>query len=234
MRNFNEDPKQGWGHEGPGRGERGRRRGGRDEARGERRGHGEGHGPDEEFGEGFGPHGPMPGAPRPPFLFGPGFPGGPGGGRGRGRRGPGRGARGDVRNSILALLSEQPYNGYGLIQAIADKTQGLWSPGPGSVYPALGLLEDEGLIEATEHEGKKAYTLSEQGRAWAQEHADQLSEPWAKVSEPHEGFLDVGPSLAQLGMAVKQVVVAGDQEQLAKVKSILDDARKSVYRLLAE
>lgn len=226
-----------------------RRRGHQHQHRGpEGHGQGRGRGPrpfpgDQNGPEGFGPQGPL-GAhhhgPDDAFMFG--------GGRGRGRgpwgeggpgrrgggRGPGRGRKGDVRNAILALLKNQELNGYGMISAISEKTDGLWSPSAGSIYPALGLLEDEGLIEPAEASGKKVYRLTEAGRTHVDEHADALANPWEKVAQPHQGFLDVRSDMHQLGMAVQQVVVAGDQEQLQKVKAILESARKDVYRLLAE
>ena len=98
------------------------------------------------FGHGFGPGG-----------FGPGF--GPGGfGPGFGPRG--RSRRGHVRQSILALLADQPRNGYQIMQALAERTQGMWRPSPGAVYPALSQLEDEGLIESFDNEGQKAFRLT--------------------------------------------------------------------------
>ena len=216
---------------------------------GRRRGHHHHRGP-EGHGQGRG-RGPRPEGPFPADGHGPA--GGPddafmfGGGRGRGRgpwgeggpgrqggRGPGRGRKGDVRNAILALLKDQELNGYGMISAISEKTDGLWSPSAGSIYPALGLLEDEGLIEPAEASGKKVYRLTEAGRTHVDEHADALANPWEKVAQPHQGFLDVRSDMHQLGMAVQQVVVAGDQGQLEKVKAILESARKDVYRLLAE
>src|ERR1700756_2001484 len=94
--------------------------------------------------------------------FGPGF--GPGGPRG-GRRGRGRGRRGDVRSAILALLTERPMHGYEMIQEIAQRSNGLWRPSPGSVYPTLQLLVDEGLIVGTETEGsKRLFELTDDGR----------------------------------------------------------------------
>ena len=177
---------------------------------------------------GFGPgmFGPM--GPFGPGARGRGFRGGP-----EGRRGPGRGRRGDVRNAVLALLAEQPLNGYQLIEAIDEKSQGLWRPGAGSVYPALGLLDDEGLIVKTEVDGKALYQLTDAGKAYVESHADDLSAPWEKVAEPHKGFLETGQSLKALAMAVHQVVVAGDQSQVGAATAILDQARKDIYKLLA-
>ena len=234
----------------PGRNEREERRDERDQRRDERRGGrgrpgqgpGRGHGFDPRAGRGFGgfggpggsigpmdgPMGPMGGLDLGPMGEGRG----PRGGRG-GNRGPGRGRRGDVRNAVLALLAEQELNGYGLINGIAEKSNGLWRPSAGSIYPALGLLEDEGLIEPSEAEGKKVFRLTGAGRAHVQEHAEQIGRPWEKVAEPHRGFLDVRADMHQLGMAVQQVVVTGDADQVEAARKILERARKDVYRLLA-
>lgn len=163
--------------------------------------------------------------------MGEGF--GPRGGRGGGRRGPGRGRKGDVRSAVLALLAEAPTNGYGLINGIAEKSNGLWRPSPGSIYPALSLLEDEGLIVAVEADGKKVHQLTEAGRAHVAEHAAELERPWERVAAPHRGFLDVRDDMNQLGMAVQQVVVAGDAAQVEAARKILERARKDVYLLLA-
>lgn len=138
-----------------------------------------------------------------------------------------------MRNAVLALLGEQELNGYGLINAIAEKSNGLWRPSAGSIYPALGLLEDEGLIQPTEADGKKVFQLTEAGRAHLSEHAEEIGKPWEKVAEPHRGFLDVRGDMHQLGMAVQQVVVTGDADQVEAARKILEKARKDVYRLLA-
>ncbi len=192
----------------PGPEERGRRRGGRGYG-------GRGYGGPPEFG---------------PAEFGYGWHHGRGEGRGRG---PSRGRKGDVRNAILALLAEEPMNGYQLIQAISDKTDGLWTPGAGSVYPALGLLVDEGLTHEVEIDGRKAHELTDAGRTHVAEHAAELTDPWDQVTQPHQGYLDVRPEVAKLAMALKQVVMTGDQAQMTAARGILDAARRDIYRLLA-
>src|SRR6202035_2415270 len=115
--------------------------------------------------------GPFPGGP--PFEFG--MRGGPFGPPRFGGRGP-RVRRGDVRAAILDLLAEgQPWNGYQIIQEIGARTQGVWRPSAGSVYPALQLLEDEALISTQRDEDRRRmYTLSEEGRAYVEEHSDEL------------------------------------------------------------
>src|SRR5215813_10617447 len=102
----------------------------------------------------------------------------------RGGRGP-RVRRGDVRAAILDLLAEgQPWNGYQIIQEIGARTEGLWRPSAGSVYPALQQLEDEALIraESTGEDRRRMYTLTEEGQAYVEEHADELRASWAAVT----------------------------------------------------
>ena len=118
-------------------------------------------------GRGFGP-----GAPG----FGPGFGGfGP---RGFRPPGPQRKRRGDVRAAIISLLSAEPSNGYGLIKGIAEKSGGTWTPSPGSVYPTLQQLVDEDLIEAVGEGRRTEFTLTDSGRTYATEHADELDRIW--------------------------------------------------------
>ncbi|KNX37096.1 hypothetical protein VV01_07960 [Luteipulveratus halotolerans] len=156
-----------------------------------------------------------------------------------GRRGGHRrrgGRRGDVRNAALALLAEQPMNGYQIIKAVAERTDDLWRPGPGSVYPALGLLEDEGLIEpqAAEGSGRKVFALTEAGTAYVAEHRDELADPFTPVTGPRDAFVDARREVGQLAMAIQQVVMAGDEQQIAATRTLLADTRRAVYRLLAE
>jgi len=200
------------------------------EGGGRRRGRGLGSG-------GFGPGGPG-GSGLPGGLGGPGGPGGFGGPSGGGRRGgfgrPGRGRRGDVRAAILALLSEEPRNGYQLISDITERSQQMWKPSAGSVYPALAALEDEGLIEPVQVDGKKLFQLSEAGRAYVTKHADDLDNPWDAVANPWKGVIDTRKSMAQIHLALQQLSMLGDAKAVASAQKILDDTVRSLYRLMAD
>jgi DNA-binding PadR family transcriptional regulator len=169
-----------------------------------------------------------------PRGFRPGGPGGPFGGphhRGRGGR---RARRGDIRSAILLLLAEEPRNGYGLMQEIEERSGGVWRPSPGSVYPALSQLEDEGLVSATEHDGRKAFTLTDEGTAHVETNREQLGTPWETVGEGASGELHELRHAAQaLAIAAMQVAQTGTKGQLAEAKAILEDARRRLYRLLA-
>src|SRR5262245_49051463 len=110
--------------------------------------------------------------------------GGPFGGPGWGphRRGRGRARRGDVRFALLRLLAEEPRNGYQLIQAIEERSEGLWRPSPGSVYPTLAQLEDEGLIRSVEADGARRFEITDAGREQLDGRADE-PDPWESSDE---------------------------------------------------
>lgn len=168
-----------------------------------------------------------------PWGPGPG-PGGPGFGAGGFRsRGP-RARRGDVRAALLLLLEEGPRNGYGLMQEIEQRSDGLWRPSPGAVYPALAQLEDEGLIRNVEQDAKKLYELTDEGRAHVEEHRERMGTPWKAVGDDvPEGFGSMRKTFGQLAMAMDQVARSGSSEQLAAAQRALDDARRALYRILA-
>lgn len=187
------------------------------------------------FGPGFGPaFGPgfSPGF-GPGGGFGPGFgPGGPRGRRGHGR-GRGRTRRGDVRSAILVLLAERAMHGYEMIQEIAERSNGIWKPSPGSVYPTLQLLVDEGLIVGSESgSSRKLFELTEAGRTAA---AAVVAAPWDEITEgidPHH--LQLRDAVGQLFGAVAQAAHAASPEQQQRIIDIVNKARREVYQILGE
>jgi len=178
--------------------------------------------------------GPGPGPwPAPPFEFG--MRGGPFGPPRFGGRGP-RVRRGDVRAAILDLLAEgQPWNGYQIIQEIGARTQGVWRPSAGSVYPALQQLEDEALIRTEAGEDRRRmYTLSEEGRAYVEEHADELKASWDAVTgSVNDDEVQLRHTIHQVMVAVSQVAQAGSAAQVQQAGKILGDTRRALYRILA-
>ena len=152
----------------------------------------------------------------------------------RGMRGP-RARRGDVRAAALSLLSEQPLNGYQIIQEIGERSGGVWRPSPGSVYPALQQLEDEGLIKAEAGDGgRRAYQLTEEGTAYAQSHQEELAAPWEiMVGNAGNVAIEMRTLVRQVGMAAFQVISAGTDAQAVQAKRVLTDTRKALYRILA-
>ncbi|HYT80967.1 MAG TPA: PadR family transcriptional regulator [Actinomycetota bacterium] len=147
-------------------------------------------------------------------------------------RGPKVG-RGDVRAAIMVLLAEGPMHGYQIIQELTQRSGGVWRPSPGSVYPTLQLLEDEGLIRSEETEGRRVFHLTDAGTAEVKKRGEETPPPW-------DAFGDAGPliDLREVGFgmaaAVMQVAQTGSERQIARAKEILTEARKSLYRLLAE
>ncbi len=176
---------------------------------------------------GFSGHGPRGrGGPFGGWGFGPG---GPGGGRGH------RARRGDVRTAILTLLHEEPRNGYGLMQEIEQRSGGVWRPSPGSVYPALQQLEDEGLVRAEERDGGRVFVLTDAGRAQVDERPEGARAPWDLERGPiDDRVFDLVNSARQAGMAVFQIAQVGDDAQVAAAKEVHADARRRHYGILAE
>jgi DNA-binding PadR family transcriptional regulator len=153
----------------------------------------------------------------------------------RGARGP-KVRRGDVRAAILDVLAVEPMNGYQIIQQIAERSGGAWKPSPGSVYPTVQQLEDEGLVEGREGEGRRLLQLTEEGRRYVEEHPDELAGTWQAFDQPDEttGPGDLKPVIGQVMGAVWQVVVSGTKQQRAEAAEILADTRRKLYGLLAE
>ncbi|MET9499103.1 PadR family transcriptional regulator [Streptomyces sp. NPDC006552] len=167
--------------------------------------------------------------------FGPGF-GGPGPWGGRGGRGGGprgRARRGDVRASILALLKDRPMHGYEMIQEIAERSGGAWKPSPGSVYPTLQLLEDEGLITSASEGGKKLFSLTEAGGTAAEEGPEA---PWEEAGRgvDWEAMNEIRQAGFGLMEAFGQVWKTGSKGQREKALSVINEARKKLYLILAD
>ncbi len=141
--------------------------------------------------------------------------------------------RGDIRVAILHLLTEEPMHGYQIMQELTERTDGMWKPSPGSVYPTLQQLEDEGLIRAEESEGKKVFGLTDEGRAKIED--SESSPPWERFgSEDSDGLVALRDTAFQVGGAVMQVARAGSDVQVNKAREILEDTRRKIYQLLAE
>ncbi|GAA2728024.1 PadR family transcriptional regulator [Actinocorallia aurantiaca] len=183
--------------------------------------HGGWHGPGPESLFGLGERrgrGPWAGPGGPPF-------GGP----------PRKARRGGVRAAILLLLSEEPRNGYQIIQEAEERSGGAWKPSPGAVYPALQQLTDEGLIRGEESEGRKTFTLTDEGRAHVE--ANPPEAPWAEHADPQEWPGDVKAvfkEAAQLGTALIQVVQAGTPSQITEARKLIGDTRRRLYGILAD
>jgi DNA-binding PadR family transcriptional regulator len=180
-----------------------------------------------------------PGGP-PPWvagLFGMGEP--------QRRPGP-RVRRGDVRSAILDVLqeaarAEQPINGYQVIQQIGERSDDAWRPSPGSVYPTIQQLQDEGLVEADDEHGRRTIRLTAEGVRYCEEHADELAAVWAPFergsrdrSDDRADFSDLKPEIGQVMGAVWQIVTSGSDQQRRAAVDILADTRRRLYGVLAD
>ncbi len=202
-----------------------------------------------ELARGFPP--PPPHPPQPPGGPGfPGFPGGPGsfggpggwfGGAGpfqrvREFRGGGRPPARPVRPAVLALLAEEPMHGYQLMQEIRRRTHDRWRPSPGSVYPILQQLEDEGLVHTVETAGRRIAELTDAGREHVAGREAEFAALWEEPEEEPgaDRFAALWHALGELSGAAAQVGYSGTEAQVAEVKKILADARRRVYAVLAD
>jgi DNA-binding PadR family transcriptional regulator len=149
------------------------------------------------------------------------------------RGGRGRAARGDVRTALLLLLADEPMHGYQLMRAIADRSGGRWTASPGAVYPTISQLEDEGLVAVTAEAGRKLVTLTDSGRQHVAENRETWPDPFANFTASAPGT-DLRAALEQVHSAARQVARTGSDEQLTAALAILDEARRSLYLLLAD
>ena len=159
---------------------------------------------------------------RGPRGFGGGF--GPGGPRAR---------RGDVRSAILGLLADGPSNGYGLIKSIAERTEGAWTPSPGSVYPTLAQLVDEGLVAQAEGP-RGAYSITDSGRAYVESHQVEIDGAFAFARGDHRGDDELFTAARKLAGAVMQFRGGVTAEQRSRATEKLDELRRELYRILGE
>jgi len=159
-------------------------------------------------------------------MFGPrGF--GPGRHMGMGKQA----RRGDVQPAVVALLKEQSMHGYQIIQELGDRSGGSWNPSPGSIYPTLQVLEDQGMVTSERVGGKRVYSLTESGREYAESLPEQA--PWDDMSGDGDPTRQLREVVQGLMMATWQVGRMGKPEQIDKTIAILSEARKRVYEQLA-
>src|ERR1035441_4138076 len=180
------------------------------------RSRGRGRGPRAGFGPGFGRHGGVGGFGGPMFGRGP------------------KVGRGDVRAAILALLSEKPMHGYQIITELTERSGGVWRPSPGSVYPTLQALEDQGLVTADKSEGRRVFSLTDDGRAEADAAGDGPA-PWEDAARGADrSLVDLPGLMCEVGPAIMQVGRTGSEQQIKAVGEILTDTRRKIYLVLAD
>ncbi len=162
---------------------------------------------------------------------------------GRGGRFRGRAGRmfeqGDLRYVILRLLEEKPRHGYDIIKELEERSGGAYSPSPGTVYPTLTLLEDQGFARALEEEGgRKIYEITDEGRKHLAEHSETVDDIFSRISRFVESFVDtpmmeLNQAFGGLGRTTYRTASAHvqDRERLARIKEILDRAAREIEEL---
>ncbi|MGD1050382.1 MAG: PadR family transcriptional regulator [Solirubrobacteraceae bacterium] len=162
----------------------------------------------------------------PPFGFG-----GPRGFRRHGRQA----RRGDIRTAALLLLAEEPRNGYAIMQEVEQRSHGVWRPSPGSVYPALAQLEDEGLIRSEESEGRKQFAITDAGREQIAARPQEAPAPWDTLADGVSSEVqELFGLMRQVGMAGIQLVQTATEKQLDEAKQVLTETRRAIYKILAD
>lgn len=147
------------------------------------------------------------------------------------QRAGGRVPRGNVRGLLLAALLQGPAHGYELMRLLEERAGGRWRPSPGSVYPLLQLLEDEGLIHGSDEDGRKVYELTQAGRGQAD---DTRLRDLADGPSGPSAHLDLRVEMERLHSAARQVGMAGEGAQVEQAVTIVRNARQALYRLLAD
>jgi DNA-binding PadR family transcriptional regulator len=137
-----------------------------------------------------------------------------------------------VRPALLALLAEGPKHGYQLIQELAERTDGRWRASPGSVYPTLQQLEDEGLVRAEEMDGKRVFHLTDAGRELVD--ARTGPPPWEQLDDADDAAGTLMDGVKHVAVAATQVASAGTEAQQTEAARVLADTRRALYRILAE
>jgi DNA-binding PadR family transcriptional regulator len=136
---------------------------------------------------------------------------------------------------VLTLLAEAPMHGYQIITELSERSGGVWRPSPGSVYPTLQQLQDEGLVSVEEQEGRRTFSLTDAGRTEVERASQGRRAPWEDMAdEADDGAGRLRKQVGQLIAAVMQVAATGNEEQVAQSEKLLTETRRALYRLLAE
>jgi len=159
---------------------------------------------------------------------------------GRSRRGRRRWFEaGDMKYVILKLLRDKPRHGYEVMKELEERMHGCYSPSPGTVYPTLQWLEDEGLVKVQDVEGKKVYEITDQGRAFLDEHKDIVEEIFDRVRDAVDEAM--GGAMADVNRAVGRLVrnayrtswKARDEAIRKRVADILEKAGAELETLVS-
>ncbi len=139
--------------------------------------------------------------------------------------------RGDLKFVMLRLLSDKPMHGYDVMKALEKESGGYYNPSPGSVYPTLQMLEDEGYLESAEKDGKKIYSVTDAGKDYLEENADVVEDVFARVDDLTDRFFgDEMRGLSKTFSRLAQMAFdeafrwGADKEVLSQMHEILEKA----------
>lgn len=143
--------------------------------------------------------------------------------------------RGDLKYMILELLRDRPMHGYEVMRELEETSHGAYTASPGSVYPALQSLEDEGLVVGEEKDGRKVYTITDEGREFLSSNRDRVDEILQRIREFARHFsgvpmADVTRSFARLAHASfeQSLKRVGDEDSLERMRDILERAAREI------
>ena len=147
-------------------------------------------------------------------------------------RGGRRHRRGDVRSALLLLIAEQPRHGYELMQAIGERSEGAWQPSPGSVYPALQQLQDEGLVRVEADDSRRGVAyLTPAGEQYVEEFGTERSQVWD--SSRGNDTSSLREAVHGISLAARQVGQVGSPEHVAAAAELLASTQRDLYAILA-
>jgi DNA-binding PadR family transcriptional regulator len=144
--------------------------------------------------------------------------------------------RGDIKFILLELLSERSQHGYELMKELEARRGGFRRSSPGSVYPTLQMLEEGGYLTSEEVDGKRVYTITESGRQFLRDRNPQSYSRDAdnRFTEKPSELIELRRTLTEVNDAVTQVARSGNLEQANRVRDLLIQAKREIYKLLAE
>jgi DNA-binding PadR family transcriptional regulator len=141
---------------------------------------------------------------------------------------------GDMKYVILKLVNDKPRHGYEVMKELQEQLHGCYSPSPGTVYPTLQWLEDEGLVSAKDVEGKKVYEITDAGRQFLEQHRDVVDDIFDRVRDAVDralggGMVEVNRAVGRLMRAVYRAGwKARDEAQRTRLVDVLERALSEV------
>src|SRR5579883_41261 len=149
--------------------------------------------------------------------------------------------KGDLKYLILDTLRDQPRHGYDIIRELEHRSGGLYTPSAGAVYPTLQMLEDMGAVTQEQQEGRKVYTITDEGRRILEDRRDVLDEIAGRVRDwvRREGGSELGQAMRELGELMALLGreggrAFGDAEKLRRVREVIARTREELRSILRD